>query len=138
MLSQTVEYALRAMSHLATLSGRPASCEVVARATHVPRSYLSKIMRDLVNAGLLRSARGPRGGFALARDARMISVLEIVNAVDPIRRIERCPLEDPQHAVLCPLHQCLDDAIVQFERAFERATLADITDHGTRVESGAI
>lgn len=129
MLSQTVEYALRAMSRLAAPHGAPATCRMIARAMSVPQSYLSKIMRDLVQANLVKSFRGPHGGFSLARDADQITVLEIVNAVDPIRRTTTCPLNDPEHVSLCPLHQCLDDALADVERAFARATLADIADN---------
>lgn len=124
MISQTVDYALRAMSHLARLNGRPATCAVIARGTRVSRSYLQKIMRDLVQAGLLRSFRGPHGGFVLTRDPQRISVLDIVNAVDPIRRFRGCPLDD--HPDACALHRCLDHAIDSLQESFERATLAAV------------
>lgn len=129
MLSQTVEYALRAMSHLASLRGRSSTCEVIAGATRVPPGYLAKVLRDLVSARLVNSFRGPGGGFVLARDAATISVLDIVNAVDPIHRIECCPLDNPLHVSLCPLHRCLDDALAQIEATFRKTTL------GTVVES---
>lgn len=128
MLSQTVEYALRAMSHLASLRGRSSTCEVIAQATRVPPGYLAKVLRDLVSARLVNSFRGPGGGFVLAREAASISVLDIVNAVDPIHRIECCPLDNPLHAGLCPLHRCLDDAMGQIESMFRRTTLGAVID----------
>ncbi len=124
MLSQTIEYALRALSHIAVSEGLPATCKSIARSTRVPRSYLSKILRDLVNAGLLQSFRGPHGGFTLARDATCISVLDIINAVEPIRHFARCPLERSSKRSACTLHQCLDDAVTHLERSLGRATLA--------------
>jgi Rrf2 family protein len=133
MLSQTVEYALRAMSRLAGPGSPPASSRALARATRVPQSYLSKIMRDLVQARLVRSFRGPNGGFVLARDAAAITVLDIVNAVDPIRRTTACPLDDPAHTTLCPLHRCLDDVLAQIERTFGNATLAAVTEQRARI-----
>jgi Rrf2 family protein len=132
MISQTVEYALRAMSHLASSAGEAASSEAIALATRVPQGYLSKIMRSLVCADLVRSFRGPRGGFVLARDATAISVLDIINAVDPIKRIERCPLDNPLHTALCPLHRCLDDAFAQIEKTFEATKLASVLDAACR------
>lgn len=128
MVSQTVEYALRAMSHLASLRGVAATCQTISAATRVPQGYLSKIMRDLVCADLVRSFRGPRGGFTLARDPARITILDIVNAVDPIRRIESCPLENPLHVQLCPLHKCLDDVLAQMEQTFRTATLGSVLD----------
>ncbi len=132
MLSKTVEYALRAMMHLASVpAGRSASSSAVASATHVPQGYLSKVLRDLVVAGLVDSQRGPHGGFCLARAPLDISILDVINAVDPIPRIDRCPLGNPDHAALCPLHQRLDDAFAAFEAEFRGLSLQHILDAGT-------
>jgi Rrf2 family transcriptional regulator, nitric oxide-sensitive transcriptional repressor len=126
MFSQTVEYALRAMKFLASQDGAAVNNERIAAGAHVPPGYLSKIMRDLVVGQLVLSFRGPRGGFLLARPSAAISILDIVNAVDPIRRIHQCPLGDPSHANLCTLHRCLDDTLARVERSLARTTLAHI------------
>lgn len=123
MISQTVEYALRAMSNLASLGGSAITAETIAKTTRVPRGYLSKIMRDLVRADLVKSFRGPHGGFSLARDPAGITLLDIVNAVEPVRRIGGCPLKDPRHTSLCPLHRCIDDALAHIEQRFRSTTL---------------
>lgn len=133
MLSQTSEYALRAMCHLATLPPETAAnSETVANATKVPQGYLSKIMRDLVVAELVTSQRGPNGGFTLARRADKITILDVITAVDPLKRIQKCPLGNPAHLHLCPLHRRLDDAIAMIEREFSRTNLAEILDTGPR------
>jgi len=129
MLSQTVEYALRAMSHLAAIAGACASSGALAEATHAPHGYLSKIMRDLVCAQLVTSYRGRHGGFALARDPDTISVLDIVNAVSPRRRAER----DGPEADTDPLRACLDDVLARAEDALARATLRSLLTAGRRV-----
>lgn len=127
MLSKTVEYALRAMMHLAALPRSvSANSTAIAESTHVPHGYLSKVLRDLVVANLVESQRGPRGGFALARAPAEISILDVINAVDPIQRIERCPLGDPTHSTLCPLHQRLDDALAALEDKFRGLTLREV------------
>jgi len=127
MLSQTVEYALRAMTHLAALEpGASANSESIAQRTQVPQGYLSKVLRDLVVADLIASQRGPNGGFSLAKGASEISILDIVNAVDPITRITRCPLGNPAHVKLCPLHRRLDDAIGMIESQFRQTLLSDV------------
>lgn len=126
MFSQTVEYALRAMIHLAAADGIAQSGEKIAATTRVPHGYLSKVMRGLVVAGLVRSYRGPNGGFTLARSVDQISILDVVNAVDPVRRILRCPIGDPDHTVLCSLHRRLDDALATIEQTFRATTLADV------------
>ncbi|MDX2148175.1 MAG: Rrf2 family transcriptional regulator [Planctomycetota bacterium] len=132
MLSQTVEYALRAMAYLATLAPDDAcNSEAIANRTHVPRGYLSKVLRDLVVAQLIHSQRGPSGGFTLARKAQSISLLEIVNAVDPIQRVTRCPLGNSSHLKLCPLHRRLDNAIGLIEDEFARTSLAEVLEENT-------
>lgn len=135
MLSQTIEYALRAMIYLASLGENGSSnSESVARVTKVPRGYLSKVMRDLVLSGLIGSQRGPNGGFTLARSPKDISILDVVNAVDPIGRINACPLGNPAHIELCPLHKRLDDALASVEREFARTSLAEIIETSVRAK----
>ena len=127
MISQTAEYALRAAVFLSMNSSRSFTTERIAAATRVPAGYLSKVLQALSRAGLVRSRRGLKGGFAIARPAAQLSVLEIVNAVDPIRRIDSCPLELAAHGVnLCPLHHRLDEAIAMVERAFAGTSLAEL------------
>ncbi len=127
MLSQTVEYALRAMMHLSGLESKAAiNCETIAARTKVPPRYLSKVLRDLAVADLVVSQRGPNGGFSLARPPEQISMLDVLNAVDPIQRIRKCPLGNPAHLQLCSIHRRIDDAIAMVEREFERTSLADV------------
>lgn len=127
MLSQTIEYALRAMTFLASIDGDASfNSETIAERTKVPKGYLSKILRDLVVADLIVSQRGPNGGFTLSRSAAKISMLDVVNAVDPIPRIRKCPLGNPAHIQLCPLHRRLDNAIAMIEQEFGRTSLAEV------------
>lgn len=126
MFSQTAEYALRAMVHLAYCGDTPVNSENIAEATHVPPGYLSKVMRDLVVAKIVTSQRGPNGGFTLLRQPDEVTILDVINAVDPVRRITECPLGNPAHVKLCPLHQRLDDAIATIEESFRRTTIAEV------------
>ena len=92
MFSQTAEYALRAVVFLAAQDGVPRTTQEIARATQVPTGYLSKVMQGLGRARLVLSQRGLHGGFTLARPAAELTVLDIIQAVDPIQRIRSCPL----------------------------------------------
>jgi Rrf2 family nitric oxide-sensitive transcriptional repressor len=130
VFSQTVEYALRAMMCLATLGDTAVSRATVAGQTRVPPGYLSKVLRDLVVAGLVRSFRGPHGGFMLSRTPGSITILDVVNAVDPIRRIDRCPVDKPRHTELCTLHRRLDNALAAVEQIFRTTTLAEVLEGG--------
>ena len=136
MFSSTTEYALRAVVYLANNPAAPRTAQQIAEVTRVPPGYISKVLQDLVRAGLTDSRRGPNGGFTLTRDPAKISVLEVINAVDPIKRIRECPLGLPSHGKdLCKLHRRLDDAIAHIETAFARSTIAQLmepTAVGTR------
>lgn len=126
MLSQTTEYALRAVAYLAE-AGRAQNLHQIAEKTQVPEAYLAKVLRSLAAAGVLHSQRGVKGGYELAQAPAALSLLEVVNAVDPIQRIFSCPLglEAHRHA-LCPLHERVDKALAAFEEEFRRTTLADL------------
>ena len=127
MLSQTVEYALRAMVYLASSDEDPQPTDQIAEKTKVPPAYLAKVLQNLTKKGLVRSQRGVRGGFILARLPEEITVLDVVNAVEPIQRIRTCPLELKSHGVrLCPLHFRMDRALGMVEEAFRQSTLAEI------------
>jgi Rrf2 family nitric oxide-sensitive transcriptional repressor len=127
MLSQTVEYALRAAVYLAGQAPEPRTTEEIAAVTRVPKAYLSKVLQNLGRAGLVHSQRGIGGGITLARRPEDLTILEVVDAVEPIGRIRRCPLGLEAHGVrLCPLHRRLDDALAMVEEAFQATTLAEV------------
>ena len=115
------------MVYLASLDGMTPTISQIASATRTPAGYLAKILRNLARAELVRSQRGLHGGSTLARPAERISVLDVVQAVDPIQRITSCPLGLKNHGVnLCPLHRRLDQAIASVEQAFQNTTLAEM------------
>ena len=132
MFSQTVEYALRAVVHLAATAPEPQTTEAIAKATRVPQAYLSKVLQSLVQAGIVRSQRGMGGGMALVKKPAELTILEVVSAVDPIRRIHTCPLGLAAHGVnLCPLHRRVDNALATVEEAFRNTTLQEVIDEPT-------
>jgi Rrf2 family protein len=127
MFSQSVEYALRAMVHLASVAPAARTTDQIAEATRVPRAYLSKVLQNLIKTGLVNSQRGLGGGMSLGRTPAELTVLEVVNAVDPLPRIRTCPLGIAAHGVrLCPLHSRLDRAVAAVEEAFAGTTLSEI------------
>jgi Rrf2 family protein len=127
MLSQTVEYALRAAVQLASISPRASTTAELAVVTKVPPAYLAKVLQALGKAGIVASQRGASGGVTLARLPNELTILDIVNATDPIQRIKSCPLDLKTHGTkLCPLHRRLDSALAQVEAAFRNTTLAEV------------
>lgn len=133
MLPKTAEYALRVAYWLARTPDVPASADRLAKVTHIPRRYLHKVVQDLVRAGIVRSQPGPGGGYAFNRSAEATSILDVINAVSPLERIEVCPLGLSSHTDLCPLHKELDGAFAATERAFARVSLAQLLRSGGAV-----
>jgi Rrf2 family protein len=133
MISQTAEYALRAVTHLAgqETSDAPTTAQI-SRSTQIPSNYLAKVLRSLSRAGLVRSQRGPGGGHKLTRNPAELTVLQVINAVDPLTRIQSCPLGLEHHRDLCPLHRRLDSAIAMVEEAFSTTTIAALVPTPTR------
>lgn len=138
IISLTAEYALRAVLHLAAADGESASQTVgqIAAGTLVPVGYLSKVLQSLNRAGLIHSQRGLGGGFRLAKAPRATSILEVINAVDPMQRIHTCPLGLEAHGTnLCPLHRRLDDAMKLIEEQFRSTTMAELLEEPGRRKS---
>lgn len=126
MLPKTADYALRTVACLARNPDQLLSADELAEPTKVPRRYLHKVLQDLVQAELVRSRSGPGGGYAIARSAEQITILDVVNAVAPLERIRHCPLGLPSHTDLCPLHRELDRAYAATEEAFSRVTIGQL------------
>ena len=90
------DYAVRAMIHLACLpDGSMAMRNEIAEAQRIPSSFMAKILRSLVRARLLSSSRGVNGGFALARPASEITLLDIIEAIEGPLSIASC-VPDPR------------------------------------------
>jgi Rrf2 family protein len=132
MISQTAEYALRAVVCLSTQDRRPLTTQAIAAKTKVPAGYLSKVLQGLGRAELVQSHRGLGGGFVLARPLDDITVLDVINAVDSLKRFKHFPLGLVAHGTrLCPLHRRLDEAIAQVESLFEGTTIAQFLEETT-------
>jgi Rrf2 family protein len=132
IVSQTAEYALRAMICISSADkknpGQILTAPYIAEQTKVPSGYLLKVLQSLCRAGLVHSQRGIGGGFRLACDSTQTTIYDVVQAVDALPRIEECPLGNPQHTELCPLHRRLDGALESVEIAFKQTTIAELTE----------
>jgi Rrf2 family protein len=134
MFSTTTEYALRSMVLLAMRRGAAQTAQQIATETKVPIDYLFKVLQSLSRAGLVQAQRGKNGGFSLLSDPADISIYDVVQAVDPIKRIAKCPLGLKAHGVrLCSLHRKLDEALGHVEEAFSSTSLADLIDDSSPI-----
>lgn len=133
LVSQTAEYALRAMAYLANLpEGEGARAQDVSAATHIPIHYAAKVLRKLANSGLLIGQKGHGGGFRLARPPNEIAFGDVLAAAN--EEIERdvcafgwgkCNSQNP-----CPLHPAVSELRMAASTWAKARTLADVQSQG--------
>ncbi|RIK78321.1 MAG: transcriptional regulator [Planctomycetota bacterium] len=121
MFSQTVEYALRAMVQLASDAPEASTTRQIAKKTKVPSAYLAKVLQSMRRAGLINSRRGVGGGVTLAQEPDEISLLDVIDAVEPLKRSGR-----RRGKTVTPLQRTLDNALVQVRKTFEAVSLSDM------------
>lgn len=94
----------------------------------VPAAYLAKVLHELARAGVLRSVRGPAGGFQLARPAREICLWHVLAAVEPVAQWDTCllGLGACSENSICPLHNDWIGIRNQIVALLQRKTLAEI------------
>ena len=112
---------------------RPVSANLLAEQTKVPRRYLTRVLQDLCAAGLVKSRRGPSGGYELTHATSKVTILDVINTVSPIERIKKCPLGLKTHTHLCPLHAELDKACEATEKAFAGVTIQDLVESASPI-----
>jgi len=105
--SRSSEYAIRAFVHLAQVpAGKYAMVKQIAAQEDIPTHFLAKILQQLARKGLLRSSKGPTGGFSLRVPADEIRLVDIVEALDGLSEYEKCAsgLAECSDDMPCALH----------------------------------
>jgi Rrf2 family protein len=128
-LTSACAYAVRALVFLARREGGgPATAATIAAAEGLPEGFLRRALTDLAGAGVLVA---DLGGFCLARPARSITLLEVVEAVDGPVRGQAPGVGGPEGAGLeAELQEVCDDAAGAARGRLRRVSLADLADEG--------
>jgi Rrf2 family protein len=92
-LSKKADYALMAVRHLALQSGSPSSAREIAEQYDIPLELMAKVLQRLVRAGILISTQGTRGGYTLSRPSSVISVADVIQAIDGPFTVTACSSE---------------------------------------------
>ena len=127
--SSACEYAIRAMTYVAGFEpGTRLLARDISAHEKIPGPFLGKIFQTLVRAGLLKSSKGPGGGFALARDPETISLYDIYRAIDGTTYLEACAvgLARCSDEVPCPLHERWKPIRERIRNYLEATSLADM------------
>lgn len=134
MITRTAEYALRAMLALAQEHRPgPLTADRLADITGTPRNYMSKTLYALAKGGLVRSTRGPKGGFALVRPADAITLAEIAAIFAEPPRTHRCLLGTGpcNPATPCAAHHRWSQVRNAAQSALAMTSLADLLPDAT-------
>ncbi len=133
MFGRTADYALRALLLLAhkEYHGRYLRADEIAHAIGAPRNYTSKVLNEVAKAGLIKSSRGPTGGFQLAKAAHTISVGSVVDVFVAPTVNSRClngngPC-NPNRP--CAAHHRWTSVIRAQRAPLDTTTIADLVDN---------
>jgi Rrf2 family protein len=96
---------------------------------NVPKTYLAKLLQELVRHDLVSSLRGPKGGFYLNENNRKNPIAEVVRIIDGKKRVESCllSLEDCNEKKPCPLHQMFVPARTKLLKNLERKSIEELS-----------
>lgn len=136
-LSKLADYGIVIMTHLARPGGAQASAQEIAQATRIPQPMAQKILKVLARGGLLRSQRGAKGGYELARAARLVTVAQIIEALDGPIAITDCVDGAPGDCLiesLCPARINWTKINGAIRDALEEVTLAEMVEAGQPAE----
>ncbi len=127
-IPRKIEYALRAMIHLADNPEGVARGSEIARAEHIPKYYLEKVIRDLMRGGLVRARRGPGGGYQLARPPESISFRDVIEAVEGPIALNLCVEGAPQCSLqpTCRMFRVWEEGQRMLLDIFSHTTISEI------------
>jgi Rrf2 family protein len=134
VLTSKGKYGIKAMVHLAMLeAGETAQIAEIAQRNNISKKFLDAILLDLRNAGMLRSKKGPGGGYALARPARTIEVGAVIRALEgPIAPIGCAsqsafkPCEDCGDMEACVVRSVMREVRDAMAAVVDNLTIADL------------
>jgi len=130
LYSTTCSYAIRALCRLTIINPDGyVRIQEVCEGSDLPSYFVAKIFRDLVRAGLLTSAKGRGGGYALARSAKQIRLYDIVDAIDGIHNYQQCVvgLAQCNDKQPCPQHENFKAIRQRILSYLNNTTLADMS-----------
>ena len=132
-LTQATDYAFRLVLYLAKNKEEVVEAKYISEAEKIPRRFLLKIARQLIQAGIIESYRGQNGGYKIARDPAEITLKDVVLAIEGSIIINKCQ-EDPEFCNrkaqdFCAIHCCLNSILAVLEKEFEKYTFATLLNY---------
>ncbi len=129
-LSKRADYGLIALKHLAIYQEHAYSAPEIARTYNIPSELMAKVLQKLVRKGLLLSHAGPTGGYALARDADTISVIDVIEALEGPVLLTPCEAaDDCEQLQLCSIRDPLRDIKRKVVNVLVDTTIHELAAH---------
>lgn len=128
-LTRGGEYAIRGVLFLAHQNdGKVSMLSAIAKAQDVPPRFLAKIFQALAKAGVVKSHRGAKGGFSLARPASEITIRDVVEAIEGPIHLNVCLIGEGECSrdKICPVHAIWEEAQDRMMSVLARANFADL------------
>jgi len=138
MVSQTSQYALRAVLFLASNGGGPVVAQDISDTTGVPKGYLHKILRRLGKAGILHAHRGVGGGYELVSEPCDLSVGQVLKAIEPTNTGTSRDGEPSGEIGPDALHRLLISARKNLDAIFESTTVQDLINDDRDIQPAQI
>jgi Rrf2 family protein len=134
MLSNTCKYAIRAVIYLSLNGGEEKKIGIkqISKELEIPTPFLGKILQTLAKNKLLKSTKGPHGGFGLGRPAKEISLLDIVEVIDGLDFFNTCLIglrtckPTAHDNVQCPIHHKYEPISKQIYNLFNNETIENL------------
>lgn len=136
MLSYSCRYGIRAVVYLASqpVKTRLTGITQISKDLHLPAPFLAKILQVMARQGLLKSNKGPHGGFSLNKDPKKIKLIEIVRAIDGDEFFNDCVMHSGRcggkrnHKKFCPLHKDYDKIRQDLIYLFKKRTISELVE----------
>ncbi|MBT8299748.1 MAG: Rrf2 family transcriptional regulator [Maribacter sp.] len=130
MISNSSKYALKAVLYLAVNSNESNKILIknLSDPINVPQAYIAKLLQELSRHNIVSSTRGPNGGFYLSEANRETQLIDIVNVIDGVNRLNSCllSLKKCNSEKPCPLHKFVGSFKTDLMKNFENNTIGDM------------
>jgi Rrf2 family protein len=128
LVTRETDYAVRTVLYLAKNSDRRVSVTEIAEAMSIPKSFLAKLLQRLVKNHVLLSSRGVNGGFALAKKASAISLLDVMEVMQGPAAINVCAIDSGRCKMssTCTVHPVWVDIRREVERRLAKTTISKL------------
>lgn len=128
-LSKKVEYGILALQYIANNPEQKASAREMSDVLNIPFEFLSKTLQQLMRKGLIQSQKGFQGGYILSRDPNLISIAEIIDALEENTNLVNC-IDDPEDSCNrvtdCTIKHNINGLQKEINKVFEKMTIAEM------------